>query len=144
MEQSAFKTVIDLVEVSKLVELSELLKHLVVEECVAYSTPMAPTGHTEEHTYAEAHSVIRRSAGTLHRSYRYGHRLEQAMPNYNFEQSEADTETPLMQFSAHQATVLLLSSMPLILMAILRQLPGIFVSRESMRQYYVGANGMSG
>ena len=50
MEQSAFKTVIDLVDVSKLVELFELLKHLVVEECVAYSTPMAPTGkHRRAH-----------------------------------------------------------------------------------------------
>ena len=35
MEQSALKAVIDLVEVSQLVNLPELLKHRVVEECVA-------------------------------------------------------------------------------------------------------------
>ena len=35
MEQSALKAVIDLVEVSQLVNLPELLEHRVVEECVA-------------------------------------------------------------------------------------------------------------
>ena len=50
MEQSTFKAVIDLVEVSKLVKLSELLEHRVVEECVAYSISMAPTGkHRRAH-----------------------------------------------------------------------------------------------
>ena len=43
IEQSAFKAVIDLAEVSELVELSELLEDRVVEVCFAYSTPMAPT-----------------------------------------------------------------------------------------------------
>ena len=35
MEQNALKAVIDLVEVSKLVNLPELLEHQVVKECVA-------------------------------------------------------------------------------------------------------------
>ena len=35
MEQIALKVVIDLVEVSQLVNLPELLEHRVVEECVA-------------------------------------------------------------------------------------------------------------
>ena len=35
MEPNALKAVIDLVEVSQLVNLPELLEHLVVEECVA-------------------------------------------------------------------------------------------------------------
>ena len=35
MEQSALKAVIDLVEVSQLVNLPELLEHRIVEECVA-------------------------------------------------------------------------------------------------------------
>ena len=34
MEQSALKAVIDLVEVSQLVNLPELLEHRVIEECV--------------------------------------------------------------------------------------------------------------
>ena len=37
IERTALKVVIDLVEVSQLVDLSELLKHCVVEESVALS-----------------------------------------------------------------------------------------------------------
>ena len=74
MERSALKAVIDLVEVCQLVDLTELMEHLVVKECMALFNSNSTYRKTEEQAHPV--SAICRSAGTLHRSHRHGHDLE--------------------------------------------------------------------
>ena len=76
MERSALKAVIDLVEVSHLVDLTELLEHRVVEECVALFNSNGTYRKTQKSMLIQGLSATCRPTGALHCSRRHGDDLE--------------------------------------------------------------------
>ena len=77
MERTALKAVINLVEVSQLVDLPQLLEHRVVEGCMVLF-------NSDVHIQEDANEVLSTIcilAGTLRRSRRHGHDLEDGNSN---------------------------------------------------------------
>ena len=70
MEQNALRAVIDLVENSQLVNLSELLQHRAIDECV---TLMVPTEKPRRASLFKTLPSTNNTPGVLYCSCRYGH-----------------------------------------------------------------------
>jgi len=73
MERTALKAAINLVEVSQLVDLPQLLEHRVVEKGMALFNS---NGTYKKQTHPETLSATCTLAGILRRSHRHGHDLE--------------------------------------------------------------------